>query len=147
MADFSSPNDVLRFAIDLENQMIEAYTCFAKLKECEPISSLLKLYIEEEKTHRYRLKNILNSGQFKLADEQLAGLCKSDYEIRRDCDTFNTLPEILPAIMDNEKMAFKFYYHIATLCEDQILKLLFGSLAEDESRHKLRFELALDEIQ
>ena len=124
MADFSSPNDVLRFAIDLENQMIDAYTRFAQIKECEPVSSLLKLYAEEEKIHRQRLENILNSEQFILTDKQFAGLCKSDYVIRRDCNTFETLPEILAAIMENEKMAFKFYYHISKLCEDRLLKLL-----------------------
>lgn len=147
MTDFSSSNDVLRFAIDLENQMIDAYTRFSQNKECESVLQLLQLYIEEDKLHRQSLENILNSGQFMLTDEQIAGLCKNDYKIRRDCDTFETFPEILAAIMDNEKMAFKFYYHISTLCEDRLLKLLFDSLAEDGSRHKLRFELVLDEFQ
>lgn len=146
MANFTTSDEVLHFAIDLEEQMIMAYTEFSKLDNCSPVFGMLLEFVEEEKIHLQRIHNILGSGQFSLSQENIAHLSKDDYVIRKDCNSLNSCVDILTAIMDNEKMAFKFYSEISGLCEDRLLKLLFDSLAVDESKHKLKFELVLDEL-
>ena len=103
-------------------------------------------FSEEEKIHLNRLENILASGQLDLNKEQLAEINRMEYAIRSDCNTITSCSEVLKAVMDNEKMAFRLYSQIASLCEDRLLRLLFETLATDQSRHKLYFELELDKL-
>jgi len=48
--------------------------------------------------------------------------------------------------MKREKAAFKLYSDLAEQVGDQQTKDLFLSLAEEEAKHKLRFEVEYDEV-
>jgi rubrerythrin len=56
-----------------------------------------------------------------------------------------TYPEALLFAMKSEKAAFRLYDALATATHDPVLALLFRSLAQEEARHKLRFELEYEE--
>ena len=47
--------------------------------------------------------------------------------------------------MSQEKAAFKLYSTLADRAPNQDLKNLFLSLAQEEAKHKLRFEIEYDE--
>ena len=47
--------------------------------------------------------------------------------------------------MKREKAAFRLYMDLSDKAADQEMKKLFLSLAIEESKHKLRFELEYDE--
>jgi rubrerythrin len=53
--------------------------------------------------------------------------------------------DALVVAMNREKAAFKLYMKLASRVEDATLRDLFLSLAQEESKHKLRFELEYDE--
>lgn len=146
MSAFKSTEELIKFAISMEKQMIHAYTEFSSRAETKNLSELFSKFSEEEKIHLVRLENILSSGQLKFCSDELAEINRLEYNIRRDCDSFTSCKDILKAVMDNAKMAFKLYSQIASLCKDQLLKLLFETLATDQSRHKLYFELELDKL-
>jgi rubrerythrin len=56
-----------------------------------------------------------------------------------------TYQEALIVAMANEKAAFKLYHDLAKQAENEEMKDVFVSLAQEESRHKLRFEIEYDE--
>jgi rubrerythrin len=47
--------------------------------------------------------------------------------------------------MKREKTAFKLYSDLAAIIQDANLRKVFLSLAQEEAKHKLRFELEYDE--
>jgi rubrerythrin len=53
--------------------------------------------------------------------------------------------QALVVAMQKEKMAFKMYSDLAEQVDDENLKNTFLSLAQEEAKHKLRFELEYDE--
>jgi len=48
--------------------------------------------------------------------------------------------------MKQEKAAFKLYSNLADKTDDDNLKALFLTLAQEEAKHKLRFEVEYDEV-
>ena len=48
--------------------------------------------------------------------------------------------------MKKEKSAFKLYLELSNRAQNSQMKDLFLSLAQEESKHKLRFEIEYDEI-
>jgi rubrerythrin len=52
---------------------------------------------------------------------------------------------VLTIAMKKEKAAFKLYSQLAAQTVDQEIKEVFLSLAQEEAKHKLRFELEYDE--
>jgi rubrerythrin len=53
--------------------------------------------------------------------------------------------EALMVAMKKEKAAFKLYNDLANRAPNESMKNVFLSLAQEESKHKLRFELEYDE--
>ena len=48
--------------------------------------------------------------------------------------------------MKKEKAAFRLYQDLAGLVQDEKIKALFLSLAQEEAKHKLRFEVEYDDL-
>jgi len=48
--------------------------------------------------------------------------------------------------MNKEKAAFRLYTSLSERAEDAALKELFAALAQEESKHKLRFEVEYDDF-
>ena len=55
-------------------------------------------------------------------------------------------PEALILAMKKEKAAFRMYTVLADQTDNAEVKQLMQSLAMEESRHKLRFELEYDDV-
>jgi rubrerythrin len=54
--------------------------------------------------------------------------------------------DALVLAMKKEKAAFRFYLDLANQTANEEQKSLFLSLAQEEAKHKLRFEIEYDEI-
>ena len=48
--------------------------------------------------------------------------------------------------MKKEQAAYKLYTQLAVIVDDEALRKLFMSLAQEEAKHKLRFEIEYDEV-
>ena len=53
--------------------------------------------------------------------------------------------DALMLAMKKEKAAFRLYYELAKRANNDEMKDVFLSLAQEESKHKLRFEIEYDE--
>jgi rubrerythrin len=102
-------------------------------------------FAEEEIKHKMRLLKIREEGFYTLEKEQVADLKISDYLVNIKPTTNMTYEEALILAMKKEKAAFKLYLALSDRAPNAQLKEMFLGLAQEESKHKLRFEIEYDE--
>jgi rubrerythrin len=100
----------------------------------------------EEMKHKQRLIRIREEGVFTMPKQVVADLKIADYVVAAEPRPGMSYEESLVIAMKREKTAFKLYMKLAERSPNDELKNVFQSLAMEESRHKLRFELEYDEF-
>jgi rubrerythrin len=70
----------------------------------------------------------------------------ADYLVPVEYDGDMSYQQILVLAMKREKAAFKLYSELAERVDEVPIRDLFLGLAEEEAKHKLRFELEYDEV-
>lgn len=146
ITNFNSTEDILNFAINREQESIDLYERLAKEAPTPQMRDVFLSFAAEEHGHKKRLMNIQSSGQFKLINNQIKDLKIEDYLVDVSETVGLTYQAALILAMKKEKAAFKLYVTLSTRVDDPLLKSLFESLAQEEAKHKLRFELEYDEM-
>jgi rubrerythrin len=145
MKEFKNVNDILDFAIENEQSAVDFYTELAKNARSNDMKDTFNQFAKEEIGHKSRLTKIREEGVFNLSNEKVADLKISDYIVRTESTADMTYEQALVLAMKREKAAFKLYLKLSEVAPDSSFKNLFLGLAQEESRHKLRFELEYDE--
>jgi rubrerythrin len=95
---------------------------------------------EEERGHKRMLEELdttkLRSYEFHEVPDLKISEYLEDIPYSRDMD----YPEILRYAMKSEEKSHEFYLRSAERCENLDLKKLFQMLAQEEAKHKLKFE-------
>ncbi len=145
MKEFKSINDILDFAINAEQEAVDFYNQLAENAKTEDMKYVFVDFAREEITHKARLTKIKSEGLFKLELEDIGDLKIADYTVNVKPSPDMSYQEALVLAMSKEKAAFKLYSALAKKASDQTLRDVFISLAQEESKHKLRFEIEYDE--
>lgn len=145
MDKFNSVNDILDFAIKNEQEAVDFYSRLATSAKSEEMKHVFEEFAQEEVKHKARLKKIQDEGIFDFKKEDIMDLNISDYVVHTVPHADMSYPEALTLAMAKEKAAFKLYMRLSNKVTDSGLKSLFLDLAQEESKHKLRFELEYDE--
>ena len=95
--------------------------------------------------NKAKLTKVKEEKIFKLSDEKIADLKIADYTVSVKPYSEMSYQDALILAMNREKAAFNLYTKLSSQTTDSNLKSLFMSLAVEESKHKLRFELEYDE--
>ena len=95
--------------------------------------------------HKARLVRVRREGSLDLSDSVVLDLKIGEYLVTPDPSPGMDYQDLLIVAMKKEKEAFRMYTDLAGLTEDAGVRDLFLSLAQDEARHKLRFEVEYDE--
>jgi rubrerythrin len=146
MNEFTTVNDILDFAIDAEQQAVDFYSLLAGNAKNEEMRKVFYQFAREEMGHKAKLLNIKLTGQFSLPKPFITDLKISDYLTDVEPSPNMTYQEALIVAMKKEKNAFKLYLNLSENAQNEELKILFLTLAQEESRHKLRFELEYDDF-
>jgi len=146
MTEFTNINDILDFAIQNEQNAVEFYNGLAKTARTEDMRSNFTLFAQEEMAHKARLLKIKEEGIFNLPTTVVQDLKIADYVVRTETKSELSYEQTLVLAMKREKAAFKLYLKLSEKAPNAELKKLFLGLAQEESRHKLRFELEYDEF-
>ncbi|NVO09387.1 MAG: ferritin family protein [Bacteroidales bacterium] len=146
MNEFTNTNDILDFAIQNEQNAVEFYNELAKTARTEDMRSTFSLFAQEEMGHKARLIKIREEGIFNLPIAKVTDLKIADYVVRTEPKADMSYEQTLVLAMKREKAAFKLYIKLSEKAPNEDLKKLFLGLAQEESRHKLRFELEYDEF-
>ena len=144
MDKFDSFEAILDFAIERESQAHEFYMELAGQVERAALRKTLEGFAKEELGHKAKLEAVKKGQNFPSAG-RVADLKMSDYLTDVEPSSDMNYRDILVAAMKKEKAAFKFYSDLAAIAEDENLVNTFLSLAQEEAKHKLRFEIEYDE--
>lgn len=145
MKEFTNINDILDFAIAREQDAVDFYNRLATNARNTDMRQIFEQFAREEMGHKARLTKIREEGIVTLPTETVADLKIADYVVldaERDDMTYE---QALVLAMKREKAAFKLYLTLSERVNNSEYKELFKQLAQEESRHKLRFELEYDE--
>ena len=145
MNEFNSINDALEFAIQAEQEAADFYTNLANGSKNQPMREVFIQYAKEEKGHKKRLENIKRKKTFEFSDEKVFDLKIGDYLIDVKPTMDMSYQDALILAMKREKSAFKLYSDLAEIAPNRGLRNIFLTLAQEEAKHKLRFEIEYDD--
>jgi rubrerythrin len=139
------PDEILDFAIAGEELAAAFYRSLAERAEHRWTRDLLLSFAAEEDGHRARLLAVKQGGQLRPSEKPVLDLQIGDYLVEVEPTASMSFQEVLIVAMKREKAAFKLYTDLAEVVADPAARALFLALAQEEARHKLRFELEYDE--
>jgi rubrerythrin len=146
MKEFETIDDILDFAIQSEQNAVDFYSKLAQESRNEEMKQVFVQFAKEEMGHKAGLLKIKTTGTFAVKDEIILDLKMSDYLVDIEPTPDMSYEQALVIAMKREKNAFKLYTHLSAKAPTAELKKIFQSLAVEESKHKLRFELEYDEF-
>ena len=145
MKQFNSVDDILEFAIGLEQDAVDFYKELARNAVTPDMKQVFEQFAREEIGHKARLREIREKGIHKMDPEALTDMKISDYLVSIKPSPGMNYSDALVLAIKRENAAFKLYTDLSERTPDHEMKSLFMSLAIEESKHKLRFELEYDE--
>ncbi|MFO7924544.1 MAG: ferritin family protein [Bacteroidales bacterium] len=145
MKQFSSVDDILDFAIGLEQDAVDFYKELAKNALTPDMKKVFEQFAREEIGHKARLTEVREHGLYETENHKIADLQIADYLVSIKPSPGMSYRDALVLAMKREKAAFKLYTDLSERAPNQDMRSLFLSLAVEESKHKLRFELEYDE--
>ncbi len=129
----------LDLAIQREKLAHHFYTTLAGKTTNEDMRQILMEFANEEMEHRETLR-ALRGQKVVPSDERVRhlGISNDVDEVKPTADM--TYKEAIIYAMKKETDAFEFYSGMASISLDQDVKNTFQILAQEEAKHKLRFE-------
>ena len=146
MKDFENINDILDFAICNEQSAFEFYSELAKNARNEDMKNTFDKFAQEEIGHKAKLLKVKEEGVFSKENVKVTDLKISDYLDNVQATPDMSYQDALILAMKREKSAFRLYTKLAAKTKNPALVNLFLALAQEESKHKLMFEVEYDEF-
>jgi rubrerythrin len=144
MDKLDSFEDVLDFAIEKEMEANQFYMDLARQMKNPSMREVFETFAREELGHKAKLEGIKQGKQIQPA-KNVTDLHIADYVVVEPSPEMD-YQGALALAMKKEKAAFRLYLDLANQVENEEHKSLFLSLAQEEAKHKLRFELEYDEV-
>ena len=146
MEKFENIDDVLDFAIESEQKAVDFYHQLADRVKNEDMKNIFLEFAQEEVAHKAKLKKIKEEKVFIASSESISDLKISDYVDSVVIKPDMSYQEALIVAMNREKAAFNLYTRLSKKTNIPELQNIFKMLAQEESKHKLRFEMEYDEF-
>ena len=140
-----SVDKILDFAIRQEEKAARFYTELAQKMPHKHMTEALLSFAEEEMGHKAKLLQIKSGKQMQAAEEKILDLKIGDYLKDAEPSSDISYEQALILAMKAEKAAFRMYSDLASVTDDSELKAALLGLAQEEAKHKLRFEIEYDD--
>ncbi len=140
-----SVEEILDFAIKKEERANRFYTRLADRVNQENMKKVFLEFAEEEKGHKEKLIRIKEGERLAPSKEKVMDLKIAEYVEDVEMDEEVDYQQALIIAMKSEKASYKMYQKLAGATDDPELENLFMGLAQEEAKHKLRFEIEYDE--
>jgi rubrerythrin len=138
--------EILDFAIAGEQEAHDFYLDLAKKVERPGMEGLFTQFAREELGHKAKLENIKKGARSFAPAKKVMDLKIGDYLVDVDPTATLTYQNALILAMKRERAAFRLYTDLAAHSEDPEVKQIFEGLAQEEAKHKLRFEVEYDDM-
>lgn len=145
MKSFNTIEEILLFAINSEQESVDFYSRLSAQVNNPEMKQIFRQYAHEEMNHKARLLEIRETGQMEVKTEKVNDLRISDYVVDVMPSPDMSYSDALVLAMKKEKAAFRLYLDLAERASDEGVKSVFLNLAQEESKHKLRFEVEYDQ--
>jgi rubrerythrin len=143
--NFKSVNELLDFAMSKEDEAAKFYTDLAKKSSSGSMKNVFLEFAKEEQGHRAKLQAIKSGKLLVMSTGKVVDLKIADQVEDVKPGKELTYQEGLILAMKREKGAFKLYSDLAKMTDDDGVRGTLLVLAQEEAKHKLRFEIEYDE--
>jgi len=144
MTTFESVDAALDFAIEQEEFSAQLYRKLAAAVKQPWMRQIFEDFAMEEVAHKEKLMLVKARKLLLPAQDKIMDLRRNDYMVSATPEDAAEYHQALLLAMRKEKAAFKFYTQLAISTDMPELISLFNELAEEEAKHKLRFEIEYD---
>lgn len=138
-------NEIVQFAIDGEQEAIDAYTTASEIVKRRNVKEMLLGLARQEGMHKRRLESIDRERVTETAIVNVPDLKIADFMDNITISADMDYQDILAVAMKREQRAHNLYTTLASNADDEELKKLFEILAQEEAGHKLALEKEYDE--
>lgn len=145
MAALSSVDEILDFAIGQEEEAARFYTDLAQRTEKLGMRQIFEGFAKEEMGHKAKLLGIKEGRLLVPAAQKVMDLQIAEYLVDVEGSPNLDYQGALTLAMKREKAAFKMYSDLAAATEDESVRATLLGLAQEEAKHKLRFEIEYDD--
>jgi rubrerythrin len=143
--DFNTIEDILDYAIGREKAAEALYLDLADRVTRPGMREAFLQFAAEERGHRERLERIKAGELPAVTEQEVKNLKIADHLVEPEPTANMTYQEVLLFAMKAEKAAFTMYTKLADVTDDASFARVFKSLAQEEAKHKLRFEIEYDD--
>ena len=144
MERFESADEILDFAIAREIEANQFYTELAKKADNPAMRKVFAGFAKEEAGHKAKLEAV-RRGDLAMKAESVRSLGIADYVVDIEPKKDMSYADVLVVAMKKEKAAYRLYLDLAAIAEAEELTDTFLALAQEEAKHKLRFEIEYDD--
>lgn len=141
-------NEILDFAIEREQEAVDFYTHLGSMAQNAAMKDVFEQFANEERGHKAKLLKVKDGERGLISGgggAHVPDLKIGDYLVEEEPTPDISYQNALILAMKKEKAAFRLYSDLAGKAEDAQVRALFEDLAQEEARHKLRFEIEYDE--
>ena len=143
---FEPVNSILEFAVAREQESYQFYTNLATRAERPWMQDVFEQFAQEERGHEAKLQRVQESKHLLPSQGKVLDLKLADYPVVGAASGDINYQQALIIAMNKEKAAFRLYTDLADRVADDSLRTLFLDLAQEEAKHKLRFEVEYDDV-
>lgn len=147
MQKFNNIEDIIAYAIKREEDALKMYVALAEKIRNPQIKKVLQEFATEELQHKQKLQfELLNIGKTSPISTEITIITPSEDDIDQDSLIDIDYSDALIVAIRKEEIAFQVYSELASKVQSYELKNVFYQLAEEEVRHKIRFEAEYEKI-
>ncbi|MBN1947023.1 MAG: ferritin family protein [Bradymonadales bacterium] len=146
MKKFGSVDEILDFAISREEAAAQFYTHLAQRVNRTWMQEIFRTFAKEEEGHKATLLAFKEGKSLEPMAQKVLDLKIGDYLVDVEVTSDMDYQQALIVAMKREKASYRLYTDLANRVEDAGLKATLERLAQEEAKHKLRFEVEYDEV-
>ncbi len=145
--NFNTVDDLLDFAISEEEKASKFYTSLAEKMDRPWMKKIFIEFSREELGHKAVLIGIKKGGDLQPLQEQILDLkiLEGLHSEEIPADNIDYQQALIIA-MKAEKEAYILYTSLADVAQDEKARSVLFRLAQEEAKHKLRFEMEYDDM-
>jgi len=141
-----SIDEILDWAIAREQEAHDFYMDLAKKMDRPGMKEIFVQFAGEELGHRKKLAGVKAGKRLLPSEAKVMNLKIAEYTVDVDPNEDLDYQKGLILAMKREKASFKLYTDLSSAVEEEELKQTFRALAQEEAKHKLRFEVEYDDV-
>jgi len=140
-----SVDEILDFAIEKEQDAHDFYMTLSDKMDRAFMKEIFGGFAREELGHKAKLESIKSGKLLMSAEKKIQDLKIGDNLVDIELSPNLSFQDALILAMKAEKAAFKLYSDLASSTDNDDLRNVLMGLAQEEAKHKLRFEVEYDE--